>query len=1003
MAHPLITNISPQELSTGNFAVSPQNWGVIQHPDGRIILGNTSGVLVWDGEEWEMVAGTEQKRFFKFALDEEGRIYTGGVEDLGYLGVDSIGQPTFVSLKSRLPAEAEELETIYRVVSDGKRVFFIGGEFCIRWEKEQFTVWRDESRFVRLFLSGGRAFAYRTDGLSELKEEEWELVQTKEQLGGIRLRHVAVTGDGDNGESGLWLASATNGLYHSNGSRLKRLNSGLDSLDIRNVAELEDGLFALATNGDGLYIVNASGAVKAIVNERSGLQNPQLTYPFQGIDGAIWVCNYSGLARIDYPYAVQAYGLKSNELVGVIGSHAYNGDIYIGTVQGLTVLTGDDRRAVKPENLAAREVLGFFEWDNALWMVASEGVYKKEGNKEFELVNDLQNVDAFTWSPLQPDRLFISLSPPMLQEFQYTRGAWDPIGEPVELPHFGQFAAATPDRKVWISSDEVSSVDFATQPPTVRTYGPADSLPVSEGWPEVYFLNGELLVTGDFGIRRWDHEKDHFIPDGRFGDEFASGQYAAYNLRPTRSGDIWVTTDNFTGRLIPDGQAGFSIDSLGLKTVPISEYFSIYEAPDSSIWLGGTEGLVRFDPDIERDYQRPFQCLVREVTVNNDSTIFAGTFADSTGRILTEQPAAAIPIFPYTDNGLKFRYATPFFEASDQTQYSHQLVGQDEKWTSWTSKTETEYTNLHEGEYSFRVRARNVYGTIGEVGEFRFRILAPWYRTWWAYGLYSLLALVGILLIVHLNTRRLLAAKRRLERVVDERTEEIQVQMKQLAEQKEIISEERDKSEQLLLNILPRETSEELKEKGFARPQLFDQVSVLFTDFKGFTMIAEQLSPKQLVDEINELFSEFDRITKRHGIEKIKTIGDAYMAAGGLPRRNDTHPVDVVRAALEIRDFMADYHARRVAEGRPGFEIRLGVHTGPVVAGIVGLHKFQYDIWGDTVNTAARMESSGAVGQVNISQATFEQVRDHFDCTYRGEVKAKNKGEITMYFVERKA
>ncbi len=219
--------------------------------------------------------------------------------------------------------------------------------------------------------------------------------------------------------------------------------------------------------------------------------------------------------------------------------------------------------------------------------------------------------------------------------------------------------------------------------------------------------------------------------------------------------------------------------------------------------------------------------------------------------------------------------------------------------------------------------------------------------------------------------------------------------------QRRRIAKEKERSEHLLLNILPAETAEELKATGSSKARHIDQVTVLFTDFKGFTALSERLPPEELVAMINECFSAFDRITEKYGIEKIKTIGDAYMAAGGLPTPNQTHATDVVRAALDIQRFMTDFKSHRQAENLPAFEIRIGIHTGPVVAGIVGIKKFQYDIWGDTVNTAARMESSGEVGQVNISEATYAQVHDRFECTFRGAIEAKGKGKLGMYFVLR--
>ncbi len=219
--------------------------------------------------------------------------------------------------------------------------------------------------------------------------------------------------------------------------------------------------------------------------------------------------------------------------------------------------------------------------------------------------------------------------------------------------------------------------------------------------------------------------------------------------------------------------------------------------------------------------------------------------------------------------------------------------------------------------------------------------------------------------------------------------------------QKNRISNEKKRSDDLLLNILPEEVAEELKQKGSAEAKQFDEVTVMFTDFKGFTQISEKLSPSELVAEIDTCFKAFDNIMDKFHIEKIKTIGDSYMCAGGLPVANKTNATDVINAALEIQQFMKEHQKQRIKEGKEVFEIRIGVNTGPVVAGIVGVKKFAYDIWGDTVNIASRMESSGEAGKVNISGTTYELIKDKFNCSYRGKVKAKNKGEIDMYFVEK--
>lgn len=228
--------------------------------------------------------------------------------------------------------------------------------------------------------------------------------------------------------------------------------------------------------------------------------------------------------------------------------------------------------------------------------------------------------------------------------------------------------------------------------------------------------------------------------------------------------------------------------------------------------------------------------------------------------------------------------------------------------------------------------------------------------------------------------------------------------LKQSRKSKVAIEKEKKRSDELLLNILPSDVADELKEKGEFEARLIEEATVLFTDFKGFTAMSEKLSPKDLVKDLNECFSAFDHIMHKHRIEKIKTIGDAYMAAGGLPSPDPQHARNVVEAAFELCEFVELGKQRKIAQGLPFFEIRVGIHTGPVVAGIVGIKKFQYDIWGDTVNTASRMESSGEVGKVNISEITYQQLKNSKDLKFesRGKIQAKGKGEMDMYFVTQK-
>ncbi len=225
-----------------------------------------------------------------------------------------------------------------------------------------------------------------------------------------------------------------------------------------------------------------------------------------------------------------------------------------------------------------------------------------------------------------------------------------------------------------------------------------------------------------------------------------------------------------------------------------------------------------------------------------------------------------------------------------------------------------------------------------------------------------------------------------LEKKVKERTFELE--------------KEKEISDKLLRNILPEETAEELKKTGTAIPKSYEMVSILFTDFKGFTRVSEKLTPKEIIEKLDYCFASFDKIITKYNLEKIKTIGDSYMCAGGIPAANTTNALDAVRAGIEIQEFIETWNINETAQKKETWQVRIGINTGKVVAGVVGQSKFAYDIWGDAVNLASAMEQSGEVGRVNISQSTYELVKEQFNCTSRGKIKAKNKGEVEMFFVD---
>ncbi len=327
------------------------------------------------------------------------------------------------------------------------------------------------------------------------------------------------------------------------------------------------------------------------------------------------------------------------------------------------------------------------------------------------------------------------------------------------------------------------------------------------------------------------------------------------------------------------------------------------------------------------------------------------------------------------------------FEILPEGRVSYQffLSGFDRNFTDWQKSGFKEYTNLPPGRYELNVRYRTDQGNTGEIASLNIRVLPLWYFSKPAIISYFILFFLLIWVLYESLGLQFARKQFHLEQIINKRTEDLIV--------------EKEKSETLLANIFPKNTADELMAKGKATKMKYDFVTVLFSDIQGFTQIAEEMNPEVLIDELDKFFFHFDSVVEKYGIEKIKTIGDAYMCAGGIPEKNRTNPVEVILAALEMQEYMTRMKESSLLQGMKYWDIRIGIHTGTVVAGVVGQKKLSYDIWGDTVNTASRMESSGEAGKINISGTTYEFVKDFFICDYRGKMPVKYKGELDMYFV----
>ncbi len=370
----------------------------------------------------------------------------------------------------------------------------------------------------------------------------------------------------------------------------------------------------------------------------------------------------------------------------------------------------------------------------------------------------------------------------------------------------------------------------------------------------------------------------------------------------------------------------------------------------------------------------------------------------------------------YNQRNFSIRFATSDLGNAKLIQYKYTLNGDEQEEVFLGGVNEVHFNSISPGEYVLEVYARRIDGSWSTTpATIELEVAKPFWMKWWFWLISALILFFVIRIIVRRRLSQFNREQIRLEMKITARTKEIREQNVKIEEQRRIIEEEKnkveeqrrllqiqkDKTESVLNNVIPTETAKDLVAHGKTQARAYKMVSVMFTDFVGFTQIAENMEPTELVKKLDVYFTKFDEIIQNNNLEKIKTIGDAYMCAGGVPVRNSSNPWDSTLAALQIQDYIQKLKFEAIADEKEYWELRIGINTGEVTAGVIGSTRLAYDIWGSTVNHAQRMENMGDPGKVNVSGATFQLIEPYFDCTYRGKVKSKSKGMIDMFTVDR--
>lgn len=983
---PFLKNYTPKE-----YHAHFQNWAVEQDSLGLMYFGNQSGYLIYDGAAWYSGQVPNKSMVRSLAYDNGRRVYLGAYAEFGYVEIDKEQNLQYRSLLNKLDDIYKNFEDVWSTHYTSNAVFFQTRDYLFIYRNDTVKVVSPETSFQFAFLVDNRLFIrQRQIGLMELIQDTLRLVPDGEMIA-------------DNGIFGMLpinrkeiLLLTNQGLMIFNGKSINNfandINTELIESQMYHGSILPDGNIAIATFYSGVFIINSNGKLLYKLDKSTGLQDDYVLNTFVDKDGSLWLALNNGISKVEISNPLSRFVGESGLIGNVSDICRYNDELYVSTSVGVFKLNSLTRRFQKIALSSDKQILECWDIqivDGSLLVATSFGIYEIRKNYPARLISSC-NSQCLYGSVINKNYVYAGTQEG-LKFLQKKNAGWNDVGTITNDINDIQFIYENRKGDIWLTTysqgvykiniKNISSPDDAA----VVNYDTSSGLPsAKENY--IFEYNGEEIFATIDGIYKFNPAAEMFEQFSQFNDLFNLDSVHVFRIIEDNDRNIWAQIDDGEkpkiGVIKFDGVNYENFSNIHFARAEDFVALNIFSDQDKVVWFGGADGLLRYDSKLSAKGFPEYFSVIRSISeVNTQKSVFTGFASNAV--------SSTIPILDHTENSLRFEFGAASYENETANMYQVYLENFDEGWSNWTLENKKDYTNIPGGEYTFRVRAKNIYGRISKESFYSLEILNPWYKTFWAYSLYILGFIFTIYSAVRLRSEKLKRDNVALEKLIAERTAEVE-------RQKEQLKSEKEKSDELLYNILPEEIAEELKVSGTTISKRFEEVSILFTDFKGFTNTMASMPAQKITSELNDIFRNFDDIVLKHNLEKIKTIGDAYMIAGGLPKENSEHAIKCILTGKE----MLAYLQKRNDSSAIKWQMRVGIHSGSVIAGVVGKHKFTYDIWGDTVNIASRMESSGEPGRINISAYTYDLVKDHFECEYRGKIDAKGKGDIDMYFVK---
>lgn len=779
MGIPAIRNFSPKE-----YGGDAQNWAITQGPKGRVFVANNQGVLVYDGVRWSLIRTPGRTTVRSLTTDADGRTYVGAVGELGYLAPDAVGHMAFVSIADKLPADDRAFTDVWTARATGMGVLFQSREQLMLYRDGTFQVWKAGTTFHVAFTVGDRIFVrQRGIGLQELIGGGLKLIP-----GGERFANESVFAMLPM-KKGILVASRNQGLWTLTDADLKPFPSEADArlkgAALYSGAVLEDGSLALATTQGGILTMDESGKLRLVLNQASGLLGDNVKAIYPDGHGAIWLALDNGIARVEWPSPFQWLD-KRQGLKGTIWAMIqHGGRFYAATGQGAYALgpaMDSGLPAFTPLANSQAQCLAFIEMEGHLLLANARGVFEIKGDAAVPVRPSSSVTISFLRSKQNPSRLFVGLQGG-LASLRWSNGSWLDEGLIPGVTDDIYNMSEDAEGRLWLGTGAqgVLRVAFpmgwsggaASPPPRVDHFGPPQGLPSSNQIVTVDLPGGPAFATHR-GIYRFVETSGLFSPDSRFAALSGGASRWVKTVAKDATGRLWMdvvdesdgTHETGVAAVGEDGR--YHWDATSLHRLSDTDVEAIYPDAAGIVWFGGPEGIVRFDPNIPRALDPPFPVLLTGISTKEGGAL---------------SPSGIGVELPFARNAISFEFAAPGLHRPDASRFQVLLEGYDHAWGPWNTESRKEYTNLHEGSYRFRVRAKNGDGHVAGEALFAFRVLPPWYRAWWAWLLWVTLGGAAVAGAIGVRTRMLKRRNTHLEARIAESTEELREREQLLAHQ----------------------------------------------------------------------------------------------------------------------------------------------------------------------------------------------------------------------------